>query len=819
MAGPGARFWLALLVFLMPLGTRVRAQEPPGPVAPSPVPLASIAEAAAQARSWLKEVDSETLQATDPALLQADLLDWSLRLDRHLQENERILLDQPPLEVLRAREAALAQLSTPLETWRNLLSKRSELLENQAARLGVLRESWRATAAEAREKGSSQALVEEIDQVLASLEAATLRVQDHQARILDLQGQAALQEDRLARAASGLSEARESARDRALMQDSPPLWKPGGLREMLDMQYRIGSNLRAQSIELQTFLRAGSVRLGFLLVVFGLVFLGLRRVQRHLQPQLLEEPCLHQLSHLLKAPVPVAMLVTVAFGGLTDLQAPDLFLGLLGAVVLVPTLLILRVLLEPYLLPLLRVVALLFVLDLVRVVAQPVPTLDRLVLLAQTVLALLVLVVWFLRPARWLEVPVASREAVRARAMTLARVAAAILAASTLANLLGFVALADLLGTGSLRCTYAGLVLAAGSRILQGLVAWLLYVRPLCESQAVRKNRPLMVARLGRAIQLAAMLVWGLVALEAFSLHQQVLGGLGRMVRASVALGSFRLSLADLLVFALSLWLAVQLSRFVRFVLDEDVFPRLQFKRGTGNALSLTLHYAILLFGFLFALAAVGLDLTRLTVLLGALGVGIGFGLQNIVNNFVSGLILLFDPSLSLGDPIQFGAHQGELVHIGLRASTVRLYDGRDLVVPNSELISQQVINGSASNLQPRRIELDFALVGPLDAQAVLDLARQAAQEHPDVAREPAPLALSTGFQEGSPRFVLQVWVHDPALVLQVRSDLAMALGEAIQKAGYRVAGPRREVRVAIRPDRDAPPPAGDSGPRPPVAG
>jgi chromosome segregation ATPase len=204
MAGPGARFWLALLVFLMPLGTRVRAQEPPGPVAPSPVPLASIAEAAAQARSWLKEVDSETLQATDPALLQADLLDWSLRLDRHLQENERILLDQPPLEVLRAREAALAQLSTPLETWRNLLSKRSELLENQAARLGVLRESWRATAAEAREKGSSQALVEEIDQVLASLEAATLRVQDHQARILDLQGQAALQEDRLARAASGL---------------------------------------------------------------------------------------------------------------------------------------------------------------------------------------------------------------------------------------------------------------------------------------------------------------------------------------------------------------------------------------------------------------------------------------------------------------------------------------------------------------------------------------------------------------------------------------------------------------------------------------
>lgn len=821
MAGPGARFWLALLVFLIPVGTSVRAQESPTAVAPSPVPLASIAEAAAEARAWLKDVDSETLQATDPAFLQADLLDWSLRLDRHLEENERLLLDQPPLEVLRAREAALAQLSSPLETWRTLLSKRSDLLEKQAARLGVLRESWRATAAEAREIEASQALVEEIDQVLASLEAATLRIQDHQARILDLQSQADLQEDRLDLAASKLVEARESARDRALMQDSPPLWKPGGLREMADMQQKIGSHLWVQSVELRAFLLAGRARLGFMLVVFGLVFLGLRRAHRHLQPQLLEEPCLHQLSRLLQSPIPVALLVTVALGGLADLQAPDLFLGLLGAVVLVPTLLILRVLLEPYLLPLLRVVAFLFALDLVRMVAQPVPMLDRLVLLLQTFLALLLLVAWFLRPGRWLEVPVASREAVRARAVTLARVAAAILAASTLANLLGFVALADLLGTGLLRCAYAGLVLAAGSRILQGLVAWLLYVRPLSQSQAVRKNRPLLVSRLGRAIQWAGLLVWVLVALEAFSLHQQVVGGLWRLLRATVSLGSFSFSLADLLLFSLSVWMAVQLSRFVRFVLDEDVFPRFSFKRGTGHALSLTLHYAILLLGFLFALAAVGLDLTRLTVVLGALGVGIGFGLQNIVNNFVSGLILLFDPSLSLGDPIQFGAHQGELVHIGLRASIVRLYDGRDLVVPNSELISQQVINGSASNLQPRRIELDFALVGPLDAHAVLELARQTAHGHPDVAREPAPLALSTGFQEGSPRFVLQVWIHDVAQVLQIRSDLAMALGEAFQKAGFLVAGPRREVRVSTRQGQDAipPPPSEHSASRPPISG
>ena len=123
-------------------------------------------------------------------------------------------------------------------------------------------------------------------------------------------------------------------------------------------------------------------------------------------------------------------------------------------------------------------------------------------------------------------------------------------------------------------------------------------------------------------------------------------------------------------------------SAFVRFVLDEDVFPRLHLTRGKSYAITSILHYLILACGFTAALAVLGVDLGKLSVLTGALGVGIGFGLQSVVNNFVSGLILLFERPVQVGDTIEVGDIQGKIRRIGIRASTVRTRRGADIVVP-----------------------------------------------------------------------------------------------------------------------------------------
>ena len=586
----------------------------------------------------------------------------------------------------------------------------------------------------------------------------------------------------------------------ALGDNTSPLWNLKLSESLGNLEQGVSVSLHGQISDLVAYGRLRASRWAFGAVLFGLILLGLRVARRHMRPELEGQADLALVARILESPVAVAILLTVALGRYGSPEAPALYRGILGAVALVPAVLTLRHLLEPYLKPVLTVLVAFYLADQVRLVVEPIPTLARLVFLAEA-LAGVLFASWYLHPGRFRTVPEAEREVLVSRVTVVDRAALGLFLASAMANLLGFVDLATLLGGGTLRSGYAALVLLATLRILQGLVLFALHARPLVLSRAVQQHRELLASRSNRGLQYLALAAWLVVALQAFGLRQPLVEALDGIVNASLPLGTFHLSLGDLLVFGLSVWGASLLSRFLRFLLDEDVCPRLSLHRGTATTLSTALHYAVLVLGFLFALAAVGLDLTKVTVVLGALSVGIGFGLQNIVNNFVSGLILLFDPSLSVGDPIQFGSHQGELVRIGLRASAVRLLDGRELIVPNSALITQQIINGAPAGRPPRKIEITFALVGPVEGGAVLDLLRDLACSHPDVLSTPAPEPLFLGFQDGAPSFQLQAWTSKYSRVAGLRSELALALGEALQAGGYRVAGARRDVHLLAQED------------------
>ena len=138
----------------------------------------------------------------------------------------------------------------------------------------------------------------------------------------------------------------------------------------------------------------------------------------------------------------------------------------------------------------------------------------------------------------------------------------------------------------------------------------------------------------------------------------------------------------ELVAFAVTVWLAFVVSRLARFVLEEDVYPRVSLARGIPYTVSTLLHYVILLLGFIFAVAAMGVDLNRVTILVGAFGVGIGFGLQAVVNNVVSGFILLFERFIQVGDAIQIGDLAGEVRRSGIRSSMVRTWEGAEVSCP-----------------------------------------------------------------------------------------------------------------------------------------
>jgi small-conductance mechanosensitive channel len=266
--------------------------------------------------------------------------------------------------------------------------------------------------------------------------------------------------------------------------------------------------------------------------------------------------------------------------------------------------------------------------------------------------------------------------------------------------------------------------------------------------------------------------------------------------------GSVRISVGDLIAFFLTIYLAFVVSSIVRVVLEEEVFPRARLRPGLPYALTSLLRYAIIFVGFILAIAALGVNVDRITVLGGAFGIGVGFGLQNVVNNFVSGLIILFERPVRVGDAVQVGDVQGEVRRIGIRSSTVRTWDGAEVVVPNSMLVSEKVTNWTPIDRR-RRVTIPVNVAYGSAPDEVLKVLAAVGQQTADLMAVPAPWPIFIGFGDHALRFELRVWTDRLDRVEGLRSELGMAVYAALRDAGIAIPV-AREIRIqheALQPD------------------
>jgi small-conductance mechanosensitive channel len=204
----------------------------------------------------------------------------------------------------------------------------------------------------------------------------------------------------------------------------------------------------------------------------------------------------------------------------------------------------------------------------------------------------------------------------------------------------------------------------------------------------------------------------------------------------------------------------------------------------------------LLLAAFLIALPVVGIDLTVLSVFGGMLGVGIGFGLQKIAANYVSGFIILMDRSVSLGDLVTIGDHTGTLTKMTARYVVVRSLGGLEAIIPNETIITSTVLNHSFTDRKVR-VALPIQVAYATDLDAARGIMIRAAAAHPRVLKDPAPSALITAFADSGINLELGVWVDDPDQGLAgLRSDLYDAIWRAFRGAGIEIPFPQREIRV-----------------------
>jgi len=267
------------------------------------------------------------------------------------------------------------------------------------------------------------------------------------------------------------------------------------------------------------------------------------------------------------------------------------------------------------------------------------------------------------------------------------------------------------------------------------------------------------------------------------------------LVSKSVSLGSLQFNFRFVFLTVVIIYGVLLISRAVRGILLQEVLPRYSADLGVQLSIARLVNYAILVIGFIILLQVLGFELTKLTIIGGALGVGIGFGLQAIVNNFISGLILLFERPIKIGDTIQLGTEYGEVKKLCLRATIIQTFDNSEIVVPNSDLITGQVTNWTLAE-RMIRVKVPVGVAYGSDIAKVLEILMSCAIEHPQVLSKPKPSALFLAFGASSLDFELRVWTPEFMDRRQVLSGLNQDIENEFQIAGVEIPFPQTDLHL-----------------------
>ncbi len=260
------------------------------------------------------------------------------------------------------------------------------------------------------------------------------------------------------------------------------------------------------------------------------------------------------------------------------------------------------------------------------------------------------------------------------------------------------------------------------------------------------------------------------------------------MGRVPVSLFSIASALGVLVLFVVGGRL---LARFV----GSKFLPGVGIELSLAEAIGTVLRYLLVVLGIVVSLDTMGFDLTTVKIAFGALGVGIGFGLQNVVNNFTSGLILLFERSVKKGDVLTVAGTDGRVMSVGLRSSIIRTRGGDDIIVPNSDLVSNQVTNYSFRD-RLKRVDVDVGVSYESEPRKIEEILLKVAEENPRILRHPRPTVLFMDFGDSSLDFQLRAWIDDAWFLPRVRSELYFSIWDGLKEEGVQIPFPQRDLHV-----------------------
>lgn len=363
---------------------------------------------------------------------------------------------------------------------------------------------------------------------------------------------------------------------------------------------------------------------------------------------------------------------------------------------------------------------------------------------------------------------------------------------SIVANVIGMVALSDYLTKAVIVSLIFGVIIYLAIKVFTSIFILIFKFRRTTNIQTLTAMIKATHQRIRPLFNFVGLIFWLFFTLNGFELHDYIINSYNEILAIEWRVGEMTISLGGLLAFA-GIFIVTLIIAKIASTLFQDEWMVNVLPRGVAPAISLVLRIVVIGLGLYAGFSAAGVDLSKLGFILGALGVGIGFGLQNVVLNFVSGLILAFERPINLGDTIEVDMEMGVVTNIGVRSSNIRAYSGAEVIIPNGDLISKKVINWTLSN-RNRRSKVPMKTSPDADPERVIELFNKIALEHPSTSREPAPKTYFYGYgPDGNLNFALMYWTTFSD-TLKTDSNIALAIFKALKEDGIQAPAPVRRI-------------------------
>ena len=363
---------------------------------------------------------------------------------------------------------------------------------------------------------------------------------------------------------------------------------------------------------------------------------------------------------------------------------------------------------------------------------------------------------------------------------------------SIFANIIGMVAMSNFLSKAILVSMTFGVVTFLCVKVVTSLFVLIFKLRKASNISTLTSMVNATHQRLQPLLNVVGFFFWLYFTLRGFELYNFILEWFDNLMAIEWLLGEMTISLGGILAFVGIFVFALVLAKMAAALFQDEWMVEV-LPRGVAPAISLVLRIVVVSLGLYAGLSAAGVDLSKLGFILGALGVGIGFGLQNVVLNFVSGLILAFERPINLGDAIEVDMEKGVVTNIGVRSSNIRTYSGAEVIVPNGDLISKKVINYTLSN-RNRRSKIPMRTAPNADPEKVIELFNTIAMENPKISTEPAPKTYFYGYgPEGNLNFALLYWTTFSD-TLKTDSEVALKIFKKLKEENIQAPAPVRRI-------------------------